>query len=632
MKIPEILAPAGNMTALKYAVMAGCDAVYIGGKNFGARAFASNFTNEEVIEAINYCHLYGVKVYVTVNTLVHDREINDFIEFIDFLHKNNVDAVIMQDLGMIYLVHKIYPNLEIHASTQMNIHNVDGVLFAEKLGVKRVVLAREVTYEQLKNIKNNTTADLEVFVHGSLCVSYSGQCLLGYYLNNRSGNRGECSGACRLKYDVIDDNNKKLNEFDYPISTKDLNTLEYIGKLIDLNVTSLKIEGRMKSPEYVYMVVSLYREAVDSYVHTGKVYINQEKLNNLKKIYNRLYTKGFLFNEENNNFVNMHRPNHQGVVVGKVISYEKPYVKVLLSDNISIGSGLRIVSKSKDIGVLLNEFYINRVLVKSAKKGDTVTFKVLDNVSKNSTVLITKDSKLNKNIESIVTSKPRMIPININIRAKINDNLYVSINDDDNFVVAFGSLITKAVNRVTTRDEIISKLNKLGNTIYKINNIDFEIDDDIFISMSEINDIRRKLIEELNQKRLYKIPYKKEEFLVPKLKDYELDKIKCALLVDASTKLRYDIVYSIKKENNCILKLPRIMNDYCGIPNKKYLVSEYGALNVFKNVDTDYSLNVFNAYSVAYLHSIGVNKITLSVELSEKDIKELVNNYLCVFK
>ena len=284
MKKIELLAPAGNMEALKAAVQAGCDAVYIGGQHFGARAFSKNFSNEEIVEAIKYAHLYGVKVYITINTLVYDDEVPDFLKYIEFIHKNNVDAVLVQDLGMFDLIRNTFPNLELHASTQMHIHNLDGVRLMESLGIKRVVLARETNIDTIKEIVENTKAEIEVFVHGALCISYSGQCLMSSLIGGRSGNRGACAGSCRLKYDVLDVNGKKLNKGSYPLSTKDLNSLEYIGDLIDIGVASLKIEGRMKSKEYVYKVVSIYRKAIASYYKSWHVQFDNNDLLELKKI------------------------------------------------------------------------------------------------------------------------------------------------------------------------------------------------------------------------------------------------------------------------------------------------------------------------------------------------------------
>ena len=217
----ELLAPVGNFECLVAAIEAGCDAVYLGGKLFGARAFSDNFTDDELIKAINYAHLYGVKVYVTVNTLIYEREVDSFLNYVDFLYKNNVDALIIQDIGMMDLVRKLYPNLELHASTQMHIHNIEGVKLVESLGLKRVVLARETSIDTIKYIKENTNIELEVFVQGALCISYSGQCLMSSLIGNRSGNRGTCAGSCRQKYNLIS-NGKKVNKEEYILSTKDL--------------------------------------------------------------------------------------------------------------------------------------------------------------------------------------------------------------------------------------------------------------------------------------------------------------------------------------------------------------------------------------------------------------------------
>jgi putative protease len=309
MKKIELLAPAGNMESLYAAIEAGADAIYLGGKNFGARAFSKNFNDEEMVKAINYAHIYGVKVYVTCNTLIYDREVSEFLKYVEFLHKNNVDAILIQDLGMLDLIRKTYPKLEVHSSTQMHIHNLDGTKLMEDLGVKRVVLARETSFKEIKHIKENTNVELEVFVHGALCVSYSGQCLMSYFNSSRSANQGACEGSCRLKYNVLKDN-QIIDKDVYALSLKDLNSLENIGRLIDLGVSSLKIEGRMKSPAYVYLVTSLYREAIDSYYKEGKVSINKQKLHDLKVIFNREYTRGFLFNVDNTKIVNMKASNH----------------------------------------------------------------------------------------------------------------------------------------------------------------------------------------------------------------------------------------------------------------------------------------------------------------------------------
>ena len=620
MKKVELLAPAGNMENLKYAVMAGCDAVYLGLKKFGARAFSSNFSDSEFIEAVNYCHLYGVKVYVTLNTIIYDYEVEDFLETVDFIHKNNVDAVLIQDLGMLDLVRKTYPNLEVHASTQMHIHNLDGVKVLERLGIKRAVLARETSIDTIKYIKENSNIELEVFVHGALCVSYSGECLMSKFIGGRSGNRGECAGACRLSYDVVDDNNNILNKNKYPISTKDLNTIYYIDKLIESGVASLKIEGRMKSREYVYMVVKLYRDTIDNYYKTGKVIVNEDDLLKLKKIFNREYTKGFLFNINNNELINSYRPNHMGVNVGKVLNYKNGYATILLTDHVSIGSGLRVLSKNnKDVGILVNEFYKKDKLVKDAYKNDIISIKVHDKVYKDDIVVITNDKSISNDIEEYIKNNKRKVLISGKVSCKLG-NITLEVSDGVNNVVVSSNNVFKSINKSTTKEDISIKLNKLLNTVYKFNSLDINIDSNLFIPLKEINGLKNDMVMLLNDKRLYKINYVKSKYYIdlPDFKKEEL--ITCYTNNINNLDKKYDIVYT---DNNC---LPRVVDKYDNYNN--VMIGELGGFNKCSNVTTDVSFNVVNSYAVAFLHSMGSSCVTLSYEMTDSDIENLVNSYI----
>lgn len=620
MKKVELLAPAGNMENLKYAVMAGCDAVYLGLKKFGARAFSSNFSDSEFIEAVNYCHLYGVKVYVTLNTIIYDYEVEDFLETVDFIHKNNVDAVLIQDLGMLDLVRKTYPNLEVHASTQMHIHNLDGVKVLEKLGIKRAVLARETSIDTIKYIKENSNIELEVFVHGALCVSYSGECLMSKFIGGRSGNRGECAGACRLSYDVVDCNNNILNKNKYPISTKDLNTIYYIDKLIESGVASLKIEGRMKSKEYVYMVVKLYRDTIDNYYKTGKVIVNENDLLKLKKIFNREYTKGFLFNINNNELINSYRPNHMGVNVGKVLNYKNGYATILLTDHVSIGSGLRVLSKNnKDVGILVNEFYKNNKLVKDAYKDDIISIKVHDKVFKDDIVVITNDKSISNDIEDYIKNNKRKVLISGKVSCKLGI-ITLEVSDGVNKVVVSSNNVFKSINKSTTKEDISVKLNKLVNTVYKFNSLDINIDSNLFIPLKEINGLKNDMVMLLNDKRLYKINYVKSKYYIdlPDFKKEEL--ITCYTNNINNLDKKYDIVYT---DENC---LPRVIDKYENYNN--VMIGELGGFNKCSNVTTDVSFNVVNSYAVAFLHSMGASCVTLSYEMTDTDIENLVNSYI----
>ena len=625
MKRIELLSPAGNMDSLIAAVQAGCDAVYLGGTLFGARAFAGNFNDDEIIEAIKYCHLYGVKVYVTTNILIYEHEVEKFLKYIEFLHKHNVDAVLIQDLGMLDLVHKTFPNLECHASTQMHIHNLDGVIMANKLGCKRVVLARETPISLVKEIKEKLDVDLEIFAHGALCVSYSGQCLFSSLIGNRSGNRGSCVGSCRLPYKIVNNHNKTLNNGDYPLSMKDLNTLEYLDELIEAGVSSLKIEGRMKSPEYVYTVTKLYRMAIDSYYETGKVKIDEEEINNLQKLFSRGFTKGYLFNEEIDHILNTNRPNHQGIYIGKVIDYKNNFVTVRLTEDVSINDGIRIVLDNDDYGTVLNEFYIDKKLVKEAKNGDTISFKVNKLIPKNSKVLLTKDSKLINKIDEVIRTNPRKVGITALIKLNKNKPMEMVVTDYTNSIKVLGDIIEESKSHPTTEEEVLEKMNKLSDTVYTFDNIRVDIDRDVFIPFKKLNDIRHKLFKELDKARLYEKEFIKEKYSI-ELDDYPQEELK-SVLVNSENNDKYDIVYSENIKDK-IYKIPKVIFDYSKFdPDKEYLVGEIGAFNRLKKISCDYSFNVVNSYTVALLHSLGANRITLSLELTPKQIENIVNSY-----
>lgn len=631
MKKVELLAPAGNMDSLKAAVMAGCDAVYLGGVLFGARAFAGNFTNEEIVDAINYAHLYGVKVYVTINTIIYDSEVERFLDYVRFLHKNNVDAVIIQDIGMFDLLRKKFPNLELHASTQMNIHNYDGALLAKKLGFKRVVMARETPIDVIKKIKEEIDIEIEVFIHGALCVSYSGECLLSALVGKRSGNRGTCAQICRKKYDFYDDDKNKLNTNNYLLSTKDLCTLKYIDKLIEIGVDSLKIEGRMKRSPYVYLVTKTYRKVIDNYYNTGKLKIDENDIIELKKMFNRNFTKGFMLNEDNNNFTYDKRPNNIGIEVGQVISKVKNDLKIKLTYDVSVHDGLRILDDKEDKGLVINKMFINNKSVLEAKKGDVITLKYDKYVEKNSKVLLTSSKKQLDSISEAIKNQERFIYIDLNFTAKENENLKLTITDGLNTVTeVLDKTPMRAINKETSHDVIKKQLSKLGNTVYKARNIILNLDDNLFINIKDINEIRRRAISKLNEKRLYKIDFVEKDYTIG-VPDFPSIK-QTAVLVNKeneSLKDKYDLIYTEDektKDEDSIIVLPRIINEHPFIKNT-VMIGDFGGLLKYDNFQTNFSFNVVNSYSVAFLHSLGAKLVTLSYELSLSQIKNMIEIY-----
>lgn len=634
MKKPELLAPAGNMDAFLAAIEAGADAIYIGGYTFGARAFANNFSDDEIIKCINYAHLYGVKVYITVNTIVYEKEVDLFLNYIDFLHRNNVDAIIIQDLGMFDLVRKVYPNLELHASTQMHIHNLNGVLNLQKWGAKRVVMARETSYETLKEIKKHTSIELEVFVHGALCVSYSGQCLMSSLIGGRSGNRGKCAGTCRQQYNLIDDNEKKYNEDSYLLSTRDLNTLEDIGKLIELGIDSFKIEGRMKRAEYVYLVVSIYRKAIDNYLKYKETRITEHDILELKKIYNRKFTKGYLFNDKN--IMNTYRPNHLGIKIGKVIKKDKNSIYIKLNNKLINGDGIRFLNKVEDDGLIISQMYINKQKVISAKENDVIEIKGNINCDNGATVIKTTDKEQMDKLNNLINKRTRKVSINGKVIVKQDEFMKITLNDGKNEVTFISDEKPQlATNKPLMKEDIEKQIKKINDTVYTFRNLEIYTDNKSFVPLSKLNEIRRGAIELLDQKRLYNIEYKKCSYNIDLPNFNTVNKENILIRnKDMYSKIESkkfnelylpDYLYNVINDDRKVLKLSRVQNE-----NIKYdipvLVGEIGS--IIKDCYTDFSFNVVNSYTVAFLHSIGVNRVTLSQELNDEEIKELIDAYI----
>ena len=342
----EVLAPAGSMECLKAAILNGADAVYLGGEMFGARAYAGNFNKEELLEAIDYVHLYGKKLFLTVNTLMKEEELPLLPGFLKPFYEQGLDAVIVQDLGAVSVIRKHFPKLEIHASTQMTITGVHGARIAKKMGAKRVVPARELSLEEIQEIKDDTGLDMECFVHGALCYCYSGQCFMSSMLGGRSGNRGRCAGTCRLPF-YLDGTKNTKNA--YPLSLKDLCTIEHLPEILDHGVDSLKIEGRMKGPRYVGEVTRIYRKYVDLYLSEKPYKVESEDLKILMEVFNRGgFTGGYYKEYHGKDMMSMKRPDHQGLYVGKISKLMKGKISFTAQEDIHKGDALQIRINSEE--------------------------------------------------------------------------------------------------------------------------------------------------------------------------------------------------------------------------------------------------------------------------------------------
>lgn len=355
---PELVVPAGDINSLKAAVCNGANAVYLGGKKFNARIHARNFGIDELQYAIPYAHDQNVKVYVTVNTLIADRELSDIDEYLTHLNRLEADAVILQDLGVLKLCRDLHSNLRVHASTQSTVFNSTSAKFWENHGVNRVILARELSLDEIQKIKNENNIELEVFVHGALCYSFSGQCLLSSFIGERSANRGRCASPCRLPYNIVSKREIPIKTDGlHLLSMKDLNLSEDIGKLVSAGVDALKIEGRMKTPEYVAVVTEIYRKIIDNDYRQP----TQDEKRDLEKIFNREFTKVGLYNSQGYEAINQKRPTNNGIEIGVITGYDTSLktVKILLSDQIQVGDGLEFNTSSGRQGFIITNMFVD---------------------------------------------------------------------------------------------------------------------------------------------------------------------------------------------------------------------------------------------------------------------------------
>ena len=627
----ELLAPAGNMECLKQAVFNGADAVYLAGKSFGARKFAQNFSNEELVEAIKFCHLYDVKVYVTMNTLVKDNEVDDFLEQAEFLHNNGVDAILVQDFGMICLLREKFPRLEIHASTQANTSSSETAELFYKLGVKRVVFSREMSLEEINKI--TVPIEKEVFVHGALCICYSGCCLMSSMIGTRSGNRGECAGSCRLPYSLEKDG-EILSTNKYLLSTKELNTSENFAELLKSNIDCFKIEGRMKSPEYVGFVTRFYRELIDNY-STTDLETNNDLL---KTLFNRGFTKGRLFNCTDKELMNIKTPNHIGLEIGKTLEVTKDKIKIKLYHQLNQQDGIRFLNSGK--GLIVNYLYDEKdKLISSSNDICYIDNKI--NLTENDIVCKTQDYQLLSYLKKLPEKK---IPITIEVTATIGNNLKMSFSDGTNSVSATGIIVQRSINAPLSVDRLKEQVTKLGETPFKCQEITLKADENIFIPIKDINDLRREVVEKLITLREQpKIePFvSKVDFSPVSTESSNIMKIAVTTEEQLQSCLGYNIdciyVYDLKlyekykDQGNLVLALPRCMYNPKLLYKDSLLVSDYAIYNDYKNIIADYGMNVFNIYTAYYLYKLGIDTVTLSVELTEEEMEQFIHDYHAKF-
>lgn len=614
----ELLAPAGNMEALKAAIGNGADAIYLGMQKFGARAYSSNFDMETLKEAVDYAHLRGVKLYVTMNTIVFEDEIEEMQEALDQLNTLGIDGVIVQDLAVFDYVTQYFTNMEAHCSTQMGIDDVDGALLCKELGAKRVVLAREVEMEQVKAIKAEAQIPIEIFVHGALCVSYSGNCLMSGLIGYRSGNRGRCVGSCRKPYELIDATTNKSLGKSYLLSTKDLNTIDHIDDLKEID--SLKIEGRMKEPAYVANVVSKYRAAID-----GKS-TDQDKAD-LSKTFNRTYTKGYLFGEDPKDITNVQKPNNFGFPIGKITEAYKGMYEITLNKALRQNDIIRIDHDNEDVNLSVVKLYDRQGNLIN-KSEDRCYIKIKETLSIGDMVYKTKDYQYYKDLEATFEQEFRRFELNLKVYAYPDAKLVIDAEAlGCHYLYESEETLDEAKNNPTTKEQVVKQLSKLNDTIFALGEVEFE-EYNAFVPAKMLNHARREIVEKLYGAKLaskakgIKAPEPKEPITFSKQKPYITASVTTKAQYDACVKAGINQVYF----QNIIRRNGNTYEEKEG----ELLIGGFGGIYHYRKTNpfiTDYSLNVVNAESCYQLYRLGAKRVTLSYELNKKQIQDLVDRY-----
>ena len=627
MKKIELLAPAGNMESLKAAVQGGCDAVYLGMKTYSARAFAGNFDEEELKEAVHYCHARNVSVYVTMNTMLFESEIERAIDAVGFLYDNDVDALLIQDLGLFHLVREMFPDFAVHCSTQMHIHNLAGVRYMKAQGAERVVLARETPIELIREAVKEGI-DIETFVYGAICVSYSGQCLMSEAVKNRSANRGMCAQCCRLRYEEGKGNRSKAG--DYLLSPKDLNLIDDVGTLIDAGIASLKIEGRMKRPEYVYLVTKTFREAIDAHYRGEEYRTSKERQKELLEMFNRGFSRGHIFHDDVKARMNPYRPNHQGVPAGRVLAAGHGKVTVKLTDSLYQRDGLRILNTPHDTGLTAVKIEKKGKLVSEAYPGDTVTLDCHDDppVHKGQTLLKTSDTVLLDRIDHEIADAERKINVSIHYTARIGQPLEVDINDEDGFTAAAVSEqnLEAAKNAPIQKAQMEKQLKRTGDFPFAVKEMAGEIGR-VFVPVSLINETRRRACELLMQERSVRHRRNGMKPYAFKLKQPETDRLPVLLVEDRVLNREHipeaEVVYIGEKMTPVVQEEEKICD------GSDMVLSEIGSFyGKHENCIAGMTMNIANSYALAYvLSQPGITGAVVSSECSEEQIQAMLEAF-----
>lgn len=685
MKKIELLSPVGNMDCMRAAVQNGADAVYFG-SGFSARAFASNFDGDDLKCAIEYAKLRGVQTHLTLNTLIKNDEFENAFSVAKMAYNYGIDAIIVQDLGLANLLINSFPNIAIHASTQLTAHNLDGVLSLQDMGFRRVVLSRELTLEEIEYITKNSNVEIETFIHGALCISYSGQCLFSSMVGGRSGNRGKCAQPCRLPFSLIDEKSSKLDS-GYLLSTRDLCGLDFIPNLINTGVTSLKIEGRMKSPEYVATVTRIYRKYIDL-AYSNEPYVVEDSDRKLLALaFNRGgFSNGHLSKDYNKNLVFKEKQNNCGLFLGTIEKYnaKKGLITFKCVENLHIGDS--IATQNEQGSYKISELMLKNTNIKESKCGDVVTigrmkgnikpgdklYKISDSIITSEIRSTFSENSENRKVKLICNSK---FALNKPIELSIKSNSNIDVYKDLNINITSSKCPEQAKNSGLSKEIIIKQFSKTNNTPYEFCEFNIELEDNLFLPNSVLNELKREALSKVKAFAISNISRNLgNKNLLSRINSYtetSVSTLKITLLLNNLNLESYDNLPKIDKlyiplkffinKNYCdkikflstkaslYIYLPTIMrNNYNNLFANNleniitnfdihgFVVSNISGLYIIKKLTekynknfefiSNYTLNVYNSYSAYELQKRGITTVTLSPELDKEGFISLCNS------
>ncbi len=661
-KRPELLAPVGRLESFYAALENGANAVYVGGKQFSARQFAQNLDMDQLKEIIDYAKLRNVKVYVTVNTLVKNNEMDGFVSYIDQLSTIGVDAIIVQDFGVAGVVKRNFPMMTLHASTQMSAHSQYDVAFLKSCGFKRVVLARELSLEEIAIITKAVDIEIETFVHGALCVSYSGQCLMSSIIGGRSGNRGRCAQPCRLPYILTKDGMDITdNENAYLMSPKDIQTLDLIPEVIAAGVHTFKIEGRMKAPEYIASVARIYNKYINLALEDKDYKVDKEDEEELLTVFNRGgFTEGYFSQKPGKSMMAVDSPKNVGLLIGEVIAYHKAgNIQIKTNKQLNPGDGIGILTKNqKPVGVGIS---------KEVLAGEVLSTIIKGKISIGDPVYLSKNHQLSKELAQSYNKNNRKSFLRAILTAKLGQPIKLELKHENSAEVSvIGAVVEEAKSAPMSPEKLKAQISKFGNTPFEVSQVTLDNDANIFVSISSINKLRREATEALIEKITNFNEYDGKgytRYLEEKESDEQqrqgkqvftasvrtIGQLEACLGVAGHIYLEIDYLSFSEIEEAIEICHNKGVKLYIALPHIQrekdyitydflmeeieqsaidgYLIRTYGQFHKLrashKEKIIDYTLNVVNNENIKHWESLCTNTVTLSVELKADEIQEM---------